>query len=186
MQTLHPTQCVIAKKGSAAKQKMKYCVDKYRHSHSKPQKFSVGDLVVARQAKVNKFSTPFQAEPFRIKEVKGSMITATAKDQTITIEMRLTLSCYLQILRCQSPVRRKKWRREEKIRQIRMIKQLAPTIVGIHLEVAEMQNQTTNHNQGTVYKPHGQLSNISKIILYIYIKLSLSVEVQIHLRMKGM
>ena len=67
-----------------------------------------------------------------------------------------------------------------------MIKQPARTIVGIHLEVAEMQNQTTNHNQGTVYKPHGQLSNISKIILCIYIKLSLSVEVQIHLRMKGM
>ena len=82
MRTLHPTHRVIAKRGSAAKQKMKCCVDKY--SHSKPQKFSVADLVLARQTKVNKFSTPFQAEPFRRKEVKGSMITATSKDQTIT------------------------------------------------------------------------------------------------------
>ena len=61
---------------------MKYYADKY--SHGKPHKFSVGDLVLPRQPKVNKFSTPFQAEPFRITKEKGSMITATSKDQTIT------------------------------------------------------------------------------------------------------
>ena len=80
--TVHPTHPDIAKKDSAAKQKMKYYADKY--SHGKPHKFSVGDLVLPRQPKVNKFSTPFQAEPFRITKVKGSMITATSKDQTIT------------------------------------------------------------------------------------------------------
>ena len=36
--------------------------------------------------------------------------------------------------------------------KIRTIKQLARTIVDIQLEVAETQNQTTNHNQGTAYK----------------------------------
>ena len=80
--TLHHTHPATAKKDSAAKQKMKYYADKY--SHCKSHKFSVGDLVLPRQPKVNKFSTPFQAEPFRITEVKGSMITATSKDQTVT------------------------------------------------------------------------------------------------------
>ena len=80
--TLHHTHPATAKKDSAAKQKMKYYADKY--SHCKSHKFSVGDLVLPRQPKVNKFSTPFQAEPFRITEVKGSMITATFKDQTVT------------------------------------------------------------------------------------------------------
>ena len=61
---------------------MKHCADKY--SHCKPHKLSVGDLVLPRQPKVNKSSTPFQAEPFRITEVKGSKVTATSKDQTLT------------------------------------------------------------------------------------------------------
>ena len=79
--TLHPTHPIVAKNDSAAKQKMKYHADKYNHCH--PDKFSVVNLVLPRQPKV-KFSTPFQAEPFRITEVKGSMITATSKDQTVT------------------------------------------------------------------------------------------------------
>ena len=82
MPTLHPTQPAIANKDSTAKRKMKYHADK--RSYGKPNKFSVGDLVLPRQEKKNTFTTPFRAEPFRITEINGSMITATSKDQTIT------------------------------------------------------------------------------------------------------
>lgn len=49
--TLHPTHAVIAKKNSAAKQKMKYYAVEY--SHGKSHKFSVGHLVLPRQANVH-------------------------------------------------------------------------------------------------------------------------------------
>ena len=53
--------------------------------------------------------------------------------------------------------------------RVTMAKQPARTIVGIQLEAAETQNQTTNHNQGTGYQSYDQLSNIFEsyyILLY--------------------
>ena len=79
MPTLHPTQPAIANKDSAAKRKVKYHADK--RSYAKPNNFSVGD---SSSTQTDKFTTPFRAEPCRITEINGSMITATSKDQTIT------------------------------------------------------------------------------------------------------
>ena len=61
---------------------MKFDADKKNRAQTR--KFVVGDIVLPRQQQTNKFSTPFQPEQFRITEVKGSMITATSKDRSIT------------------------------------------------------------------------------------------------------
>ena len=37
----------------------------------------VGDQVLLKQTKVNKFSTPYEVEPYTVNEVKGSQITAS-------------------------------------------------------------------------------------------------------------
>ena len=78
----HPTYNHISSKDLHAKQKMKEYAD--RRNRAKPHRFSIGDLVLPRQPKRNKFSTPFSAEPFRIIAIKGSMITAVRNGTTIT------------------------------------------------------------------------------------------------------
>ena len=118
MPTLHPTQPAIANKDSAAKRKMKYHADK--RSYGKPNKFSVGDLVLPRQEKKNKFTIPFRAEPFRITEINGSMITATSKDQIITRNSSHFKHCP-QTWNCPNQARQKKEMREEKRREKKKI-----------------------------------------------------------------
>ena len=43
----------------------------------KPSQFKVGDSVLVKQEKKDKLTTPFNPQPLKIKEKKGSMITAT-------------------------------------------------------------------------------------------------------------
>ena len=54
-------------------------------SHAKSADLNVGDRVLVKQPKKSKMSTPFNPEPFEIKEKKGSMITAQNADPTVTI-----------------------------------------------------------------------------------------------------
>lgn len=78
----HPTHPSISTRDCAAKQQMKGRADE-KHN-AKSHKFSIGDLVLVKQKKTNKFSTPFQPQPFRIIEINKSMITATSKGTNIT------------------------------------------------------------------------------------------------------
>ena len=69
-----------------------------------------------------------------------------------------------------------------------MTKQLPQTIVDIQSEVAETQNQTTDHNQRTAYKLNDQILDIeqNQCVHSSLLLLSPLVDVQIRLRMKGM
>ena len=45
---------------------------------------NIGDLVLVRQAKRNKLSSPYDPAPLTVIGVKGSMVTAKRKNQVIT------------------------------------------------------------------------------------------------------
>ncbi|XP_052777873.1 uncharacterized protein K02A2.6-like [Mya arenaria] len=64
------------------KAKMKSYADAKRHA--KPATFNVGDSVLVKQHKTNKFSTPFDSQPYKITKINGSMITAKRGDKSIT------------------------------------------------------------------------------------------------------
>lgn len=53
-------------------------------SHAKPHSFSIGDRVLVKQQKKNKFSSYFDPNPFMITDIKGSMITAVRNNHPIT------------------------------------------------------------------------------------------------------
>ena len=69
-----------------------------------------------------------------------------------------------------------------------MPKQLPQTTVDIQSEVAETQNQTTDHNQRTAYKLNGQIldTDQNQCVHSSLLLLSRLVDVQIRLRMKWM
>ena len=64
------------------KAKMKLYADQKRHAI--PATFHVGDNVLVKQHKANKFSTPFNSQPYKITKINGSMITAKREDKSIT------------------------------------------------------------------------------------------------------
>jgi hypothetical protein len=69
-----PTHNTIGKKDKD-KLKMK---THFENKHCvKPSQFKVGDSVLVKQEKKDKLTTPFNPTPLKIKEEKGSMITAT-------------------------------------------------------------------------------------------------------------
>ena len=72
----------IGETDAKRKEKMKEYADKC--SHTKSVDLKVGDTVLIKQPKKNKMSTPFNPEPFKIKEKKGSMITAQNAERTVT------------------------------------------------------------------------------------------------------
>ena len=63
---------------SKRKEKMKQYGDK--RNHAKNINLQIGDYVLVRQQKKNKLSTPFGKTPYRVTEIKGTMITATSED----------------------------------------------------------------------------------------------------------
>ena len=65
-----------------AKTKMKKNADKL--SRAKEREIHVGDTVLVRQRKKNKFSSTFDPKPYRVTRVKGTMITATRPGHYIT------------------------------------------------------------------------------------------------------
>ncbi len=66
----------------AAKEKQKAYADKGRNT--KLHEISPGDSVLVRQPRENKFSLPYDPIPYRVEDVKGSMITAVKGRKTIT------------------------------------------------------------------------------------------------------
>lgn len=64
------------------KRKMKHYADKKNNAkHSSLRK---GDRVSVQQKKHNKLSTPYEIEPLEVIGKKGSMITASNKNKTVT------------------------------------------------------------------------------------------------------
>ena len=64
----------IYEKDSGKKRKMKEYADQRRHS--KTSQVKVGDIVLIRQPKTNKLSTPFNPQPYKVVARKESMVTA--------------------------------------------------------------------------------------------------------------
>lgn len=64
----------LQKRDSAAKAKMKAYVDSRRHASS--HTLQIGDRVLHRQPKQHKLTTLFNAVPYSVTLIKGSMITA--------------------------------------------------------------------------------------------------------------
>lgn len=64
------------------KSKQKEYADKKRHT--KPHNFSAGDLVLCKQQKSDKYTTPYEKEPYKITQIIGSQITAENQNKTIT------------------------------------------------------------------------------------------------------
>ena len=52
--------------------------------HAKLQTLQAGDSVLVRAPKVNKFSSYYDPVPYKVTDVKGSMITAARPGHTIT------------------------------------------------------------------------------------------------------
>ncbi len=73
---------VVRKKDQQAKQKMKENADVRRLA--KPHTLQVGDMVLLKQRKQNKFSTKFDPSPFRVTRTKGTMITAARNENYVT------------------------------------------------------------------------------------------------------
>ena len=72
----------LIEKDMKAKSKMKEKADKTRKAKSSTIK--VGDAVLVKQRKQNKFSTRFDPNPFRVVKKNGTMITAHRNDMSIT------------------------------------------------------------------------------------------------------
>ena len=68
----------VESKFQASQQKAKEYADTRRNA--KEMRLSVGDKVLVKQRKVNKFSSPFSASPLTMSKVNESMITAADED----------------------------------------------------------------------------------------------------------
>ena len=69
---------VIHKRDEQAKQTMKLYKD--NRTHAGKSGICAGDLVLVKQVKQNKLSTPFNPNPLIVTSRKGSMITARRQD----------------------------------------------------------------------------------------------------------
>ena len=67
---------------SKRKEKMKQYADK--RSHAKNINLQIGDYVLVRLQKKNKLSTPFGKTPYRVTEIKGTIITATLNSEVLS------------------------------------------------------------------------------------------------------
>ena len=67
----------VRQKDALAKQKMKIYADK--RANAKPSPIQEGDMVLLRQEKKNKLSTPFEGIPYTVSQKKGSMVLAIGK-----------------------------------------------------------------------------------------------------------
>ena len=72
----------VEKRDEKAKAKMKAYAD--AKARAAPSEIAVGDLVLARQRKQSKLSTPFDPRPFRVIRKKGTMVTACRSGKYIT------------------------------------------------------------------------------------------------------
>ena len=72
----------IAQIDALQKQKMKGYAD--LKAHAREREIKPGEVVLVRQPKQNKLSTPYNPKPFIVKEIKGTMVTASNGSQTVT------------------------------------------------------------------------------------------------------
>lgn len=72
----------VQTKDSEAKQKMKEHADK--RAQAQDPEIEIGDTVLVRQKKKNKLSTKFDPSPYKVVEVKGTMVTAVRNEKYIT------------------------------------------------------------------------------------------------------
>ena len=72
----------VEERDKKAKAKMKAYAD--AKARATPSEIAIGDLVLARQRKQNKLSTPFDPRPFRVIRKKGTMVTACRSGKYIT------------------------------------------------------------------------------------------------------
>ena len=72
----------VRRKDTTAKEKMKHHTDRKRRA--KKTVIGIGDLILIRQRKENKFPTKFDPKPFRVTKVKGTMITSIWNEKYIT------------------------------------------------------------------------------------------------------
>ena len=77
-----PVDSLVRDKDTQAKKKMKERADK--RSRSCQPNIQIGDTVLVRQKKKDKFTTKFDPAPYKVIEVKGSMVTATRNERDIT------------------------------------------------------------------------------------------------------
>ena len=52
--------------------------------HAREREIKPGEVVLVRQSKQNKLSTPYNPKPFIVEEKKGTMVTASNGSQTVT------------------------------------------------------------------------------------------------------
>ena len=78
---------VVRVKDTQAKERMKQDADKRRRA--KTSVIEVGDMVLIRQRKENKFSTRFDPHPFCVTKIKGTMITAIRNGKYVTRNVSL-------------------------------------------------------------------------------------------------
>lgn len=53
-------------------------------AHAQEREIKPGEVVLIRQPKQNKLSTPYNPKPFIVEEQKGTMVTARNGSQTVT------------------------------------------------------------------------------------------------------
>ena len=61
-----------------------------QRTHAQTSSLQVGDIVLVRQRKANKISTPFDPHPLVVADKKGSMIT-TKRDGEATITWNVSM-----------------------------------------------------------------------------------------------
>ena len=76
------THLDIQEKDEKAKEKMKQNAD--RRAHSKPSDIKVGETVLIRQRKKNKFTTKFDPSTFQVVRVRGTMVRAVRNEKYAT------------------------------------------------------------------------------------------------------
>ena len=76
------TDTAVRVRDAKAKNKMKKRADK--RARSCQLNIKIGDTVLVRQKKKDKFTTKFDPAPYKVIEVKGSMVTAIRNDKSIT------------------------------------------------------------------------------------------------------
>ena len=77
-----PTALEVQSNDKKAKENMKMYADVKRRAE--PSQIEMEDLVLARQRKQNKLTTPYDPSPFRVVRKKGTMITAQRNGKYIT------------------------------------------------------------------------------------------------------
>ena len=77
-----PMDDAVRSKDALAKERMKERADK--RFRTRKSNIRIGDTVLVRQKKKDKFTTKFEPAPYRLIEIKGSMITAVRNERFMT------------------------------------------------------------------------------------------------------